>query len=45
MREACTVDFAEQGRELFEEDPREVRVFLVGADYVGRGGEGICELR
>lgn len=42
---ACALDFAEQRRELFEEHAAEVRVFLVRADDVGRGGERVYKAR
>lgn len=43
MRGARAVEFAEQRGEVFEEDAGEVGVFLVRADYVGGGGEGVGE--
>ena len=41
MGEAGAVQAAEDGTELLEQHALEVRVFLVGADYVGRGGERV----
>jgi hypothetical protein len=43
--ETRAVGLADKGGELFEEDTAEVGVFLVGANDIRGGGEGICEAR
>lgn len=41
MQETGAVEFAQDGGELFEEDALEVDVFLVRADDIWGGGEGV----
>lgn len=45
MREPGAAHFAQEVLEMLEKHAAEVGVFLVGADDVGRGGEGIGKAR